>query len=83
MVPLIQGGGIASLYEEQFRKMSVNNPNVQQALKILESPSGFAMFVVVALMLFFLIITFLCTAGGALGAKFVGGVTAPGPKRAP
>jgi hypothetical protein len=83
VVPLIQGGKIASLYEEQFRKMSVNNPDVQQAIKILETPSGLAMFVVVALIFFFLIITFLCTAGGALGAKFVGGVTAPGPKRAP
>jgi hypothetical protein len=83
VVPLIQGGKIASLYEEQFRKMSANDANVQQAIKILETPSGLAMFVVVALLFFFLIITFLCTAGGALGAKLVGGVTAPGPKRAP
>ena len=34
------------------------------------------------LLFFFLIITFLCTAGGALGAKLVGGVTGPGPKSA-
>jgi hypothetical protein len=36
--------------------------------------------VVFALLFFFLIITFLCTAGGALGAKLVGGVTGPGPE---
>ena len=46
VVPLIRGGGIASLYEEQFRKMYGNDPNVQQALKILENPSGLAMVVV-------------------------------------
>ncbi|HLY18984.1 MAG TPA: zinc ribbon domain-containing protein [Bryobacteraceae bacterium] len=83
VVPLIRGGKIASLYEEQFRKMSVNDPNVQQAIKLLESPSGLAMFVVIALLFFFLIITFLCTAGGALGAKLVGGVATQGPKGAP
>jgi hypothetical protein len=38
--------------------------------------------VVFALLFFFLIITFLCTAGGALGAKLVGGVSGPGPKAA-
>src|SRR5579862_6764880 len=83
VVPLIRGGKIAALYEEQFRKMSVNDPNVQQAIKLLESPSGLAMFVVIALLFFFLIITFLCTAGGALGAKLVGGVATQGPKGAP
>ena len=49
---------------------------MQQALKILENPSSLALVVVFAL-LFFL---FLCTAGGALGAKLVGGVNGPGPK---
>ncbi|HVN06930.1 MAG TPA: zinc ribbon domain-containing protein, partial [Bryobacteraceae bacterium] len=74
VVPLIRGGGIATLYEQQFRKMYANDPSVDQAIKILQSPSGLALFVVIALLFFFLIITFLCTAGGALGAKLVGGV---------
>ena len=82
VVPLIRGGGIASLYEEQFHKMYGNDPNVQQAIKILQTPSGLALVVVFALLFFFLIITFLCTAGGALGAKLVGGVSGPGPKAA-
>jgi len=72
MVPLARGGGIAALYQEQMRKMSVSDPNVEQALKVLQSPGGMAMFIVVALLFFFAIITFLCTAGGALGAKLVG-----------
>jgi len=82
VVPLIRGGGIASLYQEQFRKMYGDDPNLQQALKILQTPSGLALVVVFALLFFFLIITFLCTAGGALGAKLVGGVNGPGPKPA-
>jgi hypothetical protein len=84
VVPLIRGGGLATLYQEQFRKMYGNDPNVQQALKMLENPSSLAMVVVFVLLgFFFLIITFLCTAGGALGAKLVGGVTGAGPKAAP
>jgi len=80
VVPLIRGGGIASLYQEQFHKMYGDDPNLQQAMKILETPSGLVLMVVFALLFFFLIITFLCTAGGALGAKLVGGVSGPGPK---
>ena len=82
VVPLIRGGGMASLYQEQFRKMYGNDPNLQQALKILQTPAGLALVVVFALWFFFLIITFLSTAGGALGAKLVGGVNGPGPKAA-
>jgi hypothetical protein len=80
VVPLIRGGGIATLYQEQFRKMYGNDPNVQQAVKILENPSSLAFVVIFVLLFLFLVITFLCTAGGALGAKLVGGVTGPGPK---
>jgi hypothetical protein len=79
VVPLIRGGKLASLYEEQFRKMYGNDSNVQQALKMLENPSSLALVVVFVLLFFFLIITFLCTAGGALGAKLMGGVTGPRP----
>jgi len=82
LVTLISGGGSASLFQAQVRKMSANDPNVQEALKMLESPTGLALFVIVALLFLFLIITFLCTAGAALGAKLVGGVTGPGPKAA-
>jgi zinc ribbon protein len=82
LVPLIRGGGLATLYQEQFRKMYGDDPNVQQALKMLQNPGSLALVVVFVLLFFFLIITFLCTAGGALGAKLVGGVTGSGPKTA-
>jgi hypothetical protein len=79
VIPLIRGGQIATLYEEQFHKMYGNDPNVQQALQMLKNPGSLALVVVFVLLFFFLIITFLCTAGGALGAKMVGGVTGPRP----
>jgi hypothetical protein len=82
MVVLTSRGGFASVYQEQMLKMSANDPNVRQALKMMETSSGMAVFVIVALFFLFLIITFLCTAGGALGAKLVGGVSGPGPKAA-
>lgn len=72
VVPLARGGGLASVYQDQLQRMSASDPNVQQALKVLQSPGGLAAFIVVALLFFFAIITFLCTAGGALGAKLGG-----------
>ncbi len=79
VIPLIRGGSMASLYQEQLHRMSGNDANVQEALKILQTPSGLTLFVLMALLFLFLIITFLCTAGGALGAKLVGGVAQPRP----
>jgi hypothetical protein len=76
MVALVRGGA----YDEQFRKVYGSDPKMQQALKLLENdPRSFALSLVFALVFFLLIITFLCTAGGALGAKLVGGVTDPQP----
>ena len=78
VVPLIRGGGLATLYQEQFRKMYGNDPNVGEALRMLQNPGSLALLVVFVLLFFFLIITFLCTAGGARGAKLVGGVRGAG-----
>jgi hypothetical protein len=84
MVLLIRGGRMATLYDEQFRKVYGNDPKMQQAMDLLQKdPGSFALGLILALGFFFLIITFLCTAGGALGAKLVGGVTGAGPKAAP
>jgi hypothetical protein len=79
VVPLIHSGTMATIYKEQLHNMSASDANVQEALKILQTPSGLTLFVIMALLFLFLIITFLCTAGGALGAKLVGGVAQPRP----
>lgn len=77
VVPFIRNGTLASLYQEKLHEMSASEANVQEVLRILQSPSGQTAFVVIALVFLFLIITFLCTAGGALGAKIVGGMAQP------
>lgn len=79
VVPLIHSGTMTAIYKEQLHNMAASDANVQEALHILQTPSGLTLFVIMALLFLFLIITFLCTAGGALGAKLVGGVAQPRP----
>lgn len=76
MVPLIRGGSLARLYADQFHKMYGSDLTAQQ-MKILEDPNTLGIAIVFGLLFSFLIITFLSTAGGALGAKMFGGVTGP------
>ena len=79
LIALISGGKLTSVYQEQLNKMYANQANVQEALRIIQTPTGMTIFVILALVFLFLIITFLSTAGGAMGAKLVGGVGAPRP----
>jgi hypothetical protein len=78
VVLFVKGGEIANVYNEQLRKTYGDDPKMQQALSLMQKdPTSFAFGLVLALMLFLLLFAFLCTAGGALGAKMVGGVTGP------
>jgi hypothetical protein len=71
MVPaLLQHGGLAALYQEQLRAMQWNEANIEQAMHALESPAVLATGVVFTLLFLFVIVTCLCTAGGAGGAPF-------------
>lgn len=73
IIPLaFSSGGLAGIYQEQMRNMPVHDANMDQALRMFQTPSGLATILLFTLVLFFGIITFLCTAGGALGAKIVG-----------
>ncbi len=73
VIPLaLSSGGLAGVYQEQIRNMPMHDANMEQALRMFQSPSGLATVLLFTLVLFFGIITFLCTAGGALGAKIVG-----------
>lgn len=66
---LTNGSGFAELYRQQIASMPVEDPNVAQAVKMLESPSGVAMVFATSLTFLFGVFTALSTAGGALGAK--------------
>jgi hypothetical protein len=73
LVPaVLSSGGLAQFNAQQLRNMQFSEASVQQMLKAYESPVMLVTAVIFGLLLFFGIVTFLCTAGGALGAKIVG-----------
>ena len=69
VVPVAANGGIATLFRQQLKNPS--DPNVQEALRMLESAPGLVTILLVMLFMLFVFITLLSMAGGALGAKFV------------
>jgi hypothetical protein len=69
VVPVAANGGIANLFRQQLKNPS--DPNVQEALRMLESAPGMVTVLLVMLFMLFVFITLLSMAGGALGAKFV------------
>ena len=66
---LADQGGIAFFLHQQFKNPS--DPNVQEALRMLETTPGLAAILIAMLFMLFVFITLLSMAGGALGAKFV------------
>ena len=69
VVPVAANGGIATLFRQQLKNPS--DPNVQEALRLLETTPGLATILIAMLFMLFVFITLLSMAGGALGAKFV------------
>ncbi|HEY1339431.1 MAG TPA: zinc ribbon domain-containing protein [Bryobacteraceae bacterium] len=63
-------GGITAAFQAQFKNNT--DPNVQEALKLLQSGPGLATLLILTLIMLFVFITSLSMAGGALGAKMVG-----------
>ena len=70
IVPVAASGGIVTLFRQQLKNPS--DPNVQEALRMLESVPGLVTVLIAMLFMLFVFITLLSMAGGALGAKFVG-----------
>jgi hypothetical protein len=70
MIPLALSGGIPSLFQSQFKGST--DPNVQEAIRLLQSGPGLAAALIFPLIMLFVFITSLSMAGGALGAKMVG-----------
>jgi hypothetical protein len=69
VVPVAASGGIATLFRQQLKNPT--DPNIQEALHMLETAPGLAAILLVMLFMLFIFITLLSMAGGALGAKFV------------
>ena len=68
----LHSGGLPAFYQEQLRTMQWDESNIQQAVKALNSPAVLVTSIMSFLLFVFAIVTFFCTAGGALGAKFGG-----------
>lgn len=69
VVGLSAQGGLASQFRKQL--IAVNSPSaeLEELLRILDSPTGMAMLITTMLMILFLLFTALPMIGGALGAK--------------
>ena len=70
VVPMAANGGITALFRQQLKNPT--DPNVQEALRLLETAPGLFAILLVMLFMLFVFITLLSMAGGALGSKFVG-----------
>jgi hypothetical protein len=68
----VSKGGLGNFFQQSLHSMPGNDPSVQEALRMFETPAGIASILLAMLVMFFVFITLLCTAGGALGAKFAG-----------
>jgi uncharacterized membrane protein (DUF485 family) len=66
-------GGLGTMFQQALsRSVPANDPNMQQALRMIQTPEGVATILLLMVFLFFVMITVLCTLGGALGAKVAG-----------
>jgi hypothetical protein len=64
-----RSGGLAGLYRERLEGLSIPDQSVQEAVQVLQSPAGLTLIILGSLVFVFVIVTLICTAGGALGAK--------------
>ncbi len=71
-VPAALSGKLGGMLQESMRNLPTNDPAVQQMVEFFQTGPGIATVLVVSLVAFFLFITGLSMAGGALGAKLVG-----------
>ncbi len=58
-------------YRARLNSMPVQNQDMQQAMDLLQTPAGLAFFLIFVLLFLFMLVTSMCTAGGALGAKIL------------
>ena len=68
-VALSDKGGLSGMYKEQLERSGGMTADMQEAMKVLDSPTGFAMVLITVLVFVFILLTLLPMVGGALGAK--------------
>ncbi len=77
-VPAVLSGRLSGTIEQQMKSFPGIDPAViQQEVQFLQTGSGIALIMFFGFAFFFVVITFLSIAGGALGAKLVGHANPP------
>jgi hypothetical protein len=73
-LPAALSGQLATTFEQQMKAFPIEDPQmVQQLTHFLSTGPGIATMLAGSLVALFIFVTFLSMAGGALGAKLVGG----------
>ena len=62
-------GGLPEFFREQMSARSVPSQDLEKAIEMLSNPVDQAMVYLFFLLFWFMVISFFCTAGGAIGAK--------------
>ena len=70
-VALSAEGGLAALFRKQLMNANSPSADLDDMMRILESPTGMAMLITTLVMILFLLFTALPMIGGALGAKML------------
>ena len=65
-------GGLPEFFREQMNTRSVSGQDIEKAIEMLKNPADQAMVYLFFLLFWFTVISFFCTAGGAIGAKVLG-----------
>lgn len=69
VVTIASSQGLAAFYKEQLGSQSFPGVNVEEALRMLESPGMVSMILLISLFFLFLFFSFLPALGGIMGAK--------------
>jgi len=72
-IPAVMNGRLTAIFQEQMKAFPAGDPAVQQMVRFMQTGPGVALMLLFSLAALFVFITGLSIAGGALGAKVVGG----------
>ena len=67
---VLSGGSVREMFLKQMEQQAAGNPALKDALEILNSTGGIAVFLATMMVFTFITCTVLTTLGGALGAQF-------------
>lgn len=64
-------GGLRGFFQKSFEAIGAQGPEMEQAMKLLESPAAVFVTIVITLIFEFLILTLIASMGGAIAARWL------------